>query len=161
MGIVPYTHLNHVLSNYRGSVTFIPTDLTFTVEEYVKAQLHFPLVPYVHNRSLEDYKKAYEVVIDGARSDDSLKAFYKVLRYYYRDIGTAIINTNNSSRELGFEFYMSTDLKDVLPKKVITSENVGDYVEESDADKEPWLQKAIALVNLSDESKSLSLIEMR
>lgn len=89
--IVPYDHLaGPVLSGYRLLYNYLfTTDMTFTFENYVKSQVHLPILPDLHNRSPYTYLNALGYI--SHKSTDPT-ACIEVLRYYYSDLLNMLVN---------------------------------------------------------------------
>lgn len=124
MHSIPYNLFNHILVNARFHVFNLNEgfDITFSFYEYVKSQMHFPLVVYLNNRSPEDYKKVYLYLTSEDKSvyssldggyNEVLDSITKVVKYFYKDISNSLANIGargnfnldlNCLESLGIEF---------------------------------------------------------
>lgn len=93
MHIIPYNLYNHFLVNVKFHVFNLESgfDLKFSFFEYVKSQMHFPLVVYLHDRDPLDYKEVYLSLTDTDYNIDK-EVYYKVVRFFYRDISNSLVN---------------------------------------------------------------------
>lgn len=93
MNLIPYNFYNHILVNAKFHVLKLGNgfEIKFSFFEYVKSQIHFPLVIYLHNRSAEDYKDVYLGLTDPSNIMN-LKSLEKVVRYFYKDISSSLVN---------------------------------------------------------------------
>ncbi|MNM81263.1 hypothetical protein D3C81_932590 [compost metagenome] len=158
--VVPYYNFNHIvcnsiLPNYR-----IPNNLTFTLENYIKSQLHFPMVAYDEGRSVIDYNSALAVVEKRKLSQENIDRFFRVVRFFYEDIARSISNSMELYKTDNFNFYIQSKFTDLLPVEIIESNNLKDYVSEFSDGKDEWELKVDILLKHA-KSNDIKLIEMR
>lgn len=156
--VVEYSYLNHILCNSINPTTYIGCKIECSYEAYVKSQLHFPLTCYTCNRNLEDYCNAYEFICSDLqnRKVDSLESVYRVLSYFYLDLGMAIINLNQHSVCSDFDISIN-EFIDNMPKYTISRTDIESITEK---DMPLWKKKALFLINYSKKEK-IDFIEMR
>lgn len=93
MHVIPYSMFNHFLVNAKFHVFSLEDNfkIKFSFFEYVKSQMHYPLVIYLGSRNPEDYKEVYLSLTESSyRVDDEV--FYKVIRSFYKDIYNSLVN---------------------------------------------------------------------
>lgn len=139
MTLIPYNLFNHILVNAKFHVLNLNNgfDIKFSFYEYVKSQMHFPLVVYLNNRNHEDYKDVYLSLTDSSNEMD-LKSLEKVVRYFYKDISNSLVN-------IGVEGQFTLDLECL--------ENLGIEFRELDGS----FNEKILKVNKSSTSNDLIL----
>ena len=88
---LPYQKYNYILINSLNieHANYVPQDLLFSLGEYLKSQMHFPILPYTRDRSLREYFLAYEYY-KGVTGEELEQAFYKVVKYFYNDIAKSV-----------------------------------------------------------------------
>ena len=93
MDHIPFNMYNHFLVNVKFHVFKLKENfrVKFSFLEYVKSQMHHPLVVYLNNRNHEDYKEVYLSLTNPSHKADN-EAFYRVVRYFYRDIYSSLVN---------------------------------------------------------------------
>lgn len=152
MNTVPYSKWNCVLANSTKPIYPLPNNLLFTVENYIKSQMHFPLVCYRDGRELDDYLRAMEVIEDNSDNVECLESFYKVLKYFYIDLALCIENSVHEECDSGFNFFVDCELES-LPRETFRVDSVqSEFL---------WRSKVQKLLELSDSSTRPVLIEMR
>lgn len=153
-----YVNYNFILCNSLKPVYEIPSGLEFSVEEYIKSQIHFPLMSDALDRDFKDYLNALAVVDEDDRSTKKLESFNKVLKYFYTDLAEAITNGYKSN---DFEFSVKSNLDNILPKEYITVDNIGNYVKKDSSEPVTWAHKTKILQEFSKNSNNPVLLEMR
>lgn len=156
---VNYSGYNHVLCNSIKPTYTIPSGLTFTLEDYIKSQLYFPLMPYSVERELKDYSRALTVIEDGVEDPEYLSSFYKVVNYFYRDLAVSIINAVDKYPDSKFDFYVTSAIEDLLPREQIDDSDIKKYIEKEH--EELWRNKAEVLLQIANRKTTPVLIEMR
>lgn len=93
MELIPYNFYNHILVNAKYHVFNLNKDfrIKFSFYEYVKSQMHFPLVVYLNNRNPNDYKEVY-LFLTSNLDISKPRCMEKIVRYFYRDISNSLIN---------------------------------------------------------------------
>lgn len=128
MVVLPYNRYNAILSNSWKELFSIPSGLEFRLSEYVKSQLHFPLVVNKEGRNLEDYLNVIDILenpelIDDVKGD----SLNRVLCNFYDDIGNAINNV--CSLPSDFQFSLDCNLSEkLICSKTIELDNYVDKV---------------------------------
>ena len=141
---VPYSEFNYILANCEEDVFDIPTNLTFDFKEYVKSQIHFPLVTRIKHRNLSDYLEVLNALEEKRISDEAIPKYIKVLKFFYQDIGHSILNTKSINNDSDFRFYVHVDTLNVLAKRSVPSgrsDDIANYlIEESRSDSPAALE---------------------
>lgn len=142
----------------------LPSGVVFTFADYIKSQLHFPLVAYLPNRSLVDYKLVYDYLFDPSKLKDSgisapniFKTLTKVVKYFYSDVAASIQNRVASTED--FEFQIDFSTLDFAPRVQFTEEKIKQTLVQ---DLSPYtcLNKAKVLEMYSSPNSPLVLINI-
>lgn len=99
MTFIPFNFYNHFLVNARFHVFNLEENfnIKFSFYEYVRSQIHYPLVVYLSNRNPEDYKKIYLDLRSSRVPDESdFAVYHRVIRYFYKDIYSSLVNIGSS-----------------------------------------------------------------
>jgi hypothetical protein len=73
-----------IISGYKPLYTHLfNRDLTFTFENYVKCQIHLPIIPDIYGRDIYDYVKALKCIKGSSQYREECG---KVLIYFYKDM---------------------------------------------------------------------------
>lgn len=156
--VVPYTHYNFVLCNSLRSVYLLPSNLVFTFEEYVKSQLHFPLVSLNHGRSIDDYYKTLNYLDNDTDSLDVKNSLQNVISWFYVDVAKSVFGCRKEN-DYDFSFSVDSVSIDGVPKQRILDTDVKKNLGSSFSDVD-WKNKANFLLKMSEESNFM-LLEMR
>lgn len=93
MHMIPFNLYNHFLVNTKFHVFNLEDNFSvcFPFYDYVKSQIHFPLVVYTSGRKAEEYKEVYLSLTEPSYTIDK-GIFLNVIRYFYRDIYSCLHN---------------------------------------------------------------------
>lgn len=108
---IPFNKMNYLLVNCKRQIWPVDHGMSISFFEYVKSQIHYPLIPYVQDRDIEIYKKVY-LYLTG-RGKCKKDVIESVLRYFYFDIYSCLVNTNQQEED--FELDLSC-LETLFPK---------------------------------------------
>lgn len=108
---IPFTKMNYLLVNSKKFFWGVSFGLKISFFEYVKSQIHYPFVTYVHGRKLDHYKSVYLHLIGEKKCDKEI--IEMVLRYFYYDIYNCLINTNKNGEDFELDF---SCLEGLFPK---------------------------------------------
>ena len=108
---IPFNKMNYLLVNCKRKIWEVNHGMTISFFEYVKSQMHYPLIPYVQDRDLEIYKKVYLHLVGKGRCNKDL--IEKVLRYFYFDIYSCLVNTNQQGEDFNLDL---SCLESIFPK---------------------------------------------
>ena len=156
--IVPYTHYNYVLCNSLRSMYLIPTNLVFTFEEYVKSQLHFPLVSLVEGRSIDDYYRALNYLENKVSSHESELSLRNVISWFYGDVAKSILGCRKQNTE-DFSFSVDSISCCEIPKQRILASDIQKSLGSVFCNVN-WENKVNFLLKMAKESNFI-LLEMR
>lgn len=145
--LLPYNYYNHVMHNLIRKVYSLPNDVEFNIVEYIKSQIHSPLLANHYDRPLVAYINALKL-IEGDMSKECVKDFKTVLRYFYRDVCESIKGGTKEEADSDFNFnivcgksYAGISLVDI-PKDL------------------SWQDK-IKMINTICNSSEIQLVNMR
>ena len=99
---------SEVVENFMGNTPFL-----FTFEDYVKSQIHFPMVHVLgSDRTLEDFANTYLLITRNDISTTNESSMRKVLKFFYNDIFNCskILKMKNTD----FDFAVDSDLQNHL-----------------------------------------------
>lgn len=99
MNYIPFNFYNHFLVNARFHVFNLEQNfnLRFSFYEYVRSQMHYPLVVYLNDRNPEDYKKIYlDLKSSNIPDKEDFEIYHKVIRYFYKDIYSSLFNMGST-----------------------------------------------------------------
>lgn len=151
---LPYQKFNYILMNSLNLnyPNMVPDELVFSLGEYLKSQMHFPVMPYTDNRSLREYFLAYQYY-KGIVKNESEQCFYKVVKYFYEDVAKALDAANKSDK---FNFFIDCDCNSSqCPVEKVDEE----FIERMfNGDDSPIAQKKINLLKALSEDESNILI---
>jgi hypothetical protein len=99
---IPFTKMNYLLINSKRKVWDVSYGLKISFYEYVKSQMHYPLMPYVHSRNLNYYKEVYLHLTGEGKCDKEIIG--KVIKYFYYDIYNCLKNTNQAGEDFELDF---------------------------------------------------------
>lgn len=148
--VVSYQEYNSVLCNGIRPIINIPTNLTFTFEDYIKSQIHFPMMPYVGGRELQDYVNSCKFLEHKNTSEEVITSICKVLKYFYLDLASSIL-------ESGKRFNFNSDFNFFIEKSCDSIFNV----EVVETDELSWKDKVDLLFDYSKEDSREVILEMR
>lgn len=99
MNYIPFNFYNHFLVNARFHVFNLEQNfnLRFSFYEYIRSQMHYPLVVYLSDRNPEDYKKIYlDLKSFSVPEEEDFEIYYRVIRYFYKDIYSSLSNMGST-----------------------------------------------------------------
>lgn len=148
MSLIAYNKYNCLLGNIKDPVYKIPNHAIFTLDQYIKSQLHFPFVANKEGRSVLEFLGAYKIISSNDLTNEkNLRDFSKVLNYFYTDISSVI---ESSKKEDGFDFELSSNCVTGFSVEVFNAET----------SKDAWVKKVEKLKDLAISGEPV-LIEMR
>lgn len=124
MEVLTFNRMNYFLINSKRCLWSITLDYSFSFYEYVKSQMHFPIVNSLHGRNIEDYKKVYLFLSEGKNCD--VQTVGKVVKYFYYDIYSSITNDLNARGDFDIDLACVSHLFDTvyLPKDLTFNQKV-------------------------------------
>lgn len=163
MKLVPFDRYNCIIVNSFQDLKShlgIPNGLVFSFEEYVKSQVHFPLMVYKPGRTIEQYLETYKFLVEtnSQFSSDTFDDFVKVVRYFYEDLSSTMLNCSPSEPD-NFNFYINFNVEGLAPKRNLKEEDMSTFLMSSS--NEPiYMKKAKILQKLSAKGSSFLLVDM-
>jgi hypothetical protein len=131
---------SEVVASFMGNTSFL-----FTFEDYVKSQIHFPMVYALgSDRTLEDFANTYLLITRNDISTTNESSMRKVLKFFYDDIFNCskILKMKNSD----FDFAVDSDLQNHL-------------LECEECSEESFELKLMALLDASEKCKYVKVGE--
>lgn len=147
---INYNSMNFILSNAIKPTYALPVKMNLSLEEYIKSQVHFPLMGYViPERNIDEYLKAYEYITKYDKENLFYDDFFRVSRYFYQDISSSIKNA--AVIPDGFDFTVSVGAIENIPTVYIDSKSL------DSEGRELWKSK----IDYLENNMNHGFIEMR
>ena len=106
--LVPFNCMNGFLvCGYKPLYTHLfDKDLVFTFENYVKSQLHAPLMTEIYQRDAISYLKALKFLSGG---DEYFRDCSRVLKYFYKDIADMVCSVLKQNPKIDIRIMLQVE----------------------------------------------------